>query len=240
RKDIVNFFLKKGMLVSNDMFDYLEDEKNLSGFCKLIEDKKHENITVLSKKIKEILDYKQPLLEQVPSREKTDIIKKTEPEGNVKIVFSYNRVPKKREANDFIQYFNNRYQAIEKILKQRQELQNITSINRVLNKKDREQLSVIGLVRDKHYTKNGNCILTVEDRTGYTKILANKNKPDLFKIAKEVVLDDVIGVVGVNGDNIIFASNLLFPDIPSTKEIKKANEEVYAIFLSDLHVGSKN
>ena len=96
------------------------------------------------------------------------------------------------------------------------------------------------MVRDKHYTKNGNCILTVEDKTGYIKILVNKNKPDLFRISRDVVLDEVIGVIGVNGENIIFVNNLLFPDIPLTKEIKKSDEEVYAIFLSDLHIGSKN
>jgi DNA polymerase II small subunit len=240
RKDIVNFFLKKNMLVSGDLLGYLENEKNLSRFYKLIEDKKHENTTVLSKKIQELIDNKQPSTEQAKSSDKDNHIKKTEAEGNVKIVFSYDSRPKKREASDFVQYFNNRYQSIEKILKQRHELQNTTSINRVVNKKDREQLSIICVVGDKQYTKNGNCVLTVEDRTGQTKVLVSKNKPDLFKLAKEVVLDDIIGVVGVNGNNIIFASNLLFPDIPSTKEIKKANEEVYALFLSDLHVGSKN
>ena len=240
RKDIVNFFLKKGMLVSNDLLECLGDEENLAEICKLVESKQSENIAVLNKKMKDLLDYKQPLFEQGLSHEEISGSKKAESEGNVKIIFSYNKAPKKREANDFIQYFNNRYDAIEKILKQRQELQNTTSISRIISKKDREQVSVIGMVRDKKYTKNNNCILTIEDKTGCIKVLANKNKPDLFKITKDIMLDEVIGVVGVNGDKIIFSSNLLFPDIPLTKEIKKAEEEAYALFLSDLHVGSKN
>lgn len=265
RRGVVNFFLKKGMLVSNDLLAYLENEKNLSEFCELIEDKYSENITVLNKKTKDFLGHKQKLqlnwvelekfkaisekkgkdddklFEQILSSEKIDEPrKKTRAECNVKVVFSYEGAPKKREANNFIQYFNNRYQSIEKILKQRQELQNVTSINRIIGKKPGEQTSVIGMVGAKQYTKNGNILLTIEDKTGCIKVLANKNKPDLFKVAKDIVLDEVIGVVGVNGGKIIFASNLLPPDIPLSKEIKRANEEVYALFLSDLHVGSKN
>ena len=265
RKDIVNFFLKKGMLVSNDLLVYLENEKNLSDFYGLIEDKYSENITVLDKKTKDFLDHKQKLqlnwaelekfravsekkgkddgklFEQILSSEKIDEPrKKTRAESNVKVVFSYEGVPKKREANNFIQYFKNRYQSIEKILKQRQELQNVTSINRIIGKKAGEQACVIGMVWAKQHTKNGNILLTIEDKTGSIKVLANKNKPDLFKVAKDIVLDEVIGVVGVSGDKIIFASSLLSPDVPLSKEIKRANEEGYILFLSDLHVGSKN
>jgi len=125
-------------------------------------------------------------------------------------------------------------------LKQRQELINTTSINRINQKKDREQTSMIGMISEKKYTKNGNYIFTIEDKTGSIKVLANKNKPDLFKIAKDMVLDEVIGVAGVNGDGIIFANSLIYPDTPMTQDIKKSKEEVYALFLSDLHVGSKN
>ncbi|MCK4859875.1 MAG: DNA-directed DNA polymerase II small subunit, partial [Candidatus Omnitrophica bacterium] len=234
-------------------------------FSRLIEGENSKNIAVLSDKIKDILGCEQnlrlnwhelekfkatsekkgsssnALFKQIAVHEAGNEIKEeVNTYNSLKIIFSYDLTPKKREANDFIQYFNNRYKAIEKILKQRQELQNTTSINRLINKRDREQISVIGMVEDKHQTKNGNYILTIEDKTGHIKVLVNKNKPDLFKIVKDVVLDEIIGVVGVNGNNIIFASNLLFPDVPLTKEIKKTTEEIYALFLSDLHVGSKN
>jgi len=262
KKEIINFFLKNGLLVSNDLLGYLEDEENLIDFSKLVKEESFKDITVLGEKVKELLGYEKKLnfteleklkvisekegndgqvYDQILSYQKEeDIKKKKKPENNVKIIFSYDAKPKKREANDFIQYFNNRFQTIEKFLKQRQDLQNTTSINRIIGKKDREQVSIIGMVRDKHYTKNGNYILTVEDKTGYLKVLVNKNKPDLFRVVKDVVLDEVIGVVGFNGENIIFASNLLFPDIPLTKDLKKSDEEGYAIFLSDLHIGSKN
>jgi len=260
RKYIVNFFLNKGLLVSNNLLEHLDNKENLSEFSKLVEDKTLKDVTVLSEKIKTLLGQEKHLnwmelekleaisekkgggnvLNQILSHEKPSSFLGSEPESKVKIIFSYDKKPKKREANDFIQYFNSRYQTIERILRQRQELQNITSINRIISKRDRGQVSIIGIVSDKRYTKNGNYILTVEDKTGYIKVLVNKNKPDLFRTTRDVVLDEVVGIVGVNGDNIIFASNLLFPDIPLTKEIKKTSEEVYTLFLSDMHVGSKN
>lgn len=263
RKYIVDFFLRKGLLIDNGLLEYLGNENNLSGFCKLIEKDDTQNITVLSEKIRGMLGSEGQklnwleleklsiILEKKSSKDRNKSFKQILEKGkspiqeknyqeDVKIIFSYDQAPKKREANDFIKYFNNRYNLIEKILKQRQELHNIISINRLLSKRDREQVSIICTVTDKRYTKNGNCILTVEDQTGSINALVNKNKPSLFKIAKDIVLDDIIGLVGVNGNNILFANNLLSPDIPMAKEVKKSEDDVYALFLSDIHIGSKN
>tara|TARA_Y100000310_G_scaffold333952_1_gene412576 strand:+ start:1436 stop:3019 length:1584 start_codon:yes stop_codon:yes gene_type:complete len=261
RKDIVNFFLKKGLLINNNMLRMLEDEKNLSEFIKIIKGSSQKDMIVLNEKIKNIINKQTSdlnwteleKLKVISEKKGKDYVNQTtqileskeggqenKPDLGVKIVFSYASQPKKREANDFVQYFNNRYQILGNFLKQRQELQNTTSISRVIHKTDREQISVIGMVVDKQYTKNGNCMLTIEDNTGTIKLLINKNKPDLFRISKDITLDEVIGVVGVNGNNIIFVNNLLNPDIPLSREIKKAEDEVYVLFLSDLHIGSKN
>jgi len=267
RKNIVNFFLKKNILLSQELLEQLEDKKKFSEICKLIESKDPKSITVLNKKIKELLI--QPAsskpnwseIEKIKtiSKKKKDSSynalfdpiltpelqtqpkeKKPEIESNVKIIFSYKSKAKKREAQDFIDYFNGIYKTIGRILKQRPELQNTISISRLLAKKSSDQVAVIGMVRDKQYTKNGNCMLTIEDETGYVRAIINKSKPDLFRIAKDVVLDEVLGILGVNRESVIFVNSMLSPDVPITEEIKKANEEVYALFLSDLHVGSEN
>ncbi|RMF54950.1 DNA polymerase II small subunit, partial [Candidatus Woesearchaeota archaeon] len=78
-----------------------------------------------------------------------------------------------------------------------------------------------------------------EDNTGVINVIINKNKQDLFNIAKDFMLDEIIGVVGVCSNNFVFANNLFYPDIPFSKELKKSPDEVYALFLSDIHVGSK-
>ena len=263
-KDIVSFFLKKNILISSDILSQLKTGE-LDEIYQSIKNKiKSSDFLFLTKDLKEILNKaglidtnwldleKSRVLLEKGKNEKTygqfisflakgEIRPKEEqkPEAEVKIITSYQEDSKKRDIQDFVQYFNARYKAIEKLLRNRQELQNITSINRILSKKDKENISLIGMVKDKQVTKNNNLVLSVEDPTGNIKVLVNKNKPELHIQAKEIVLDEVIGISGVNGDNIIFANNIIWPDIPH-KELKKSSDEVYAIFLSDLHVGSNN
>jgi len=158
--------------------------------------------------------------------------------GTVNVLFSYEEESKKRDIQDFVAFFNMRYKALEKILRHRQELQNILSISRIAAKKEKENVSLIGIVKEKNTTANGNLMVEIEDTSGSIKVLISKNKPELFNLAKDIVLDEVIGIVGVNGDNIVFANNVIWPDIPMNKEFKKAPDESYIIILSDLHVGS--
>lgn len=157
----------------------------------------------------------------------------------INVLFSYKKISRGYETRDFVQYFTQRYHFLERLLRVRPELQGTISIGRVLKKQAKEHVSIIGIVSDKNETKNGNIMLTVEDPTGRINVLVNKGKPDLFNSARDIVHDEVIGVVGVCGERILFANNILWPDVPFNKELKKAPDEAYAIFLSDVHVGSK-
>ena len=123
------------------------------------------------------------------------------------------------------------------MLQSRQELQNLTSINRLSQRKD-EKISIIGIVLDKQITKNENIMLLLEDETGTIKTVITKLKPDVYTQAKDIVLDEVIGISGTVGENIIFANNVLFPDIPLVHEYKKGPDNTHAIILSDIHIGS--
>ena len=124
------------------------------------------------------------------------------------------------------------------MIKRRPEMEGLISINKLEMKGDRESVSIIGMITKKNITKNDNVILTVEDLTGETLVLIHKNNSDIYDVAKDLVLDEVIGVVGSNGKDIVFANSLVFPDISLNKELKKNPEETYAVFISDLHVGS--
>ena len=145
---------------------------------------------------------------------------------------------KKRELQDFVKYFRNRYEALRNILNTRPELSDVTSITRLFNK-DKNNVSIIGLVSDKRETKNGNIVLAVEDLTGKINVIINNTKKELYELAKDTLLDEVIGVAGVIRKDTIFCNNILYPDVPLNKELKKCNEEVYAVFISDVEVGSK-
>ncbi len=159
--------------------------------------------------------------------------------GNVNVLFSYEKEPTKRTVQDFVAYFNQRYKALERILHSRQELRGLTSIARINQKKDRELVSIIGMVEDKQNTKNDNIILTIEDPTDTIKVIITKEN-EHFATAKDIVYDEVIGVVGYSGNGIIFANNIILPDIPITQETKKSEDEAYFALISDVHVGSSN
>ena len=140
---------------------------------------------------------------------------------------------------DFVELFNRRYEALERIVRAHAEMSNPLSVKRLLTKKDREQVSLIGLVYEKSTTKNGNIMFTLEDPTGKIKVLVNKNRQELFNQAQDTVLDEVIGVTGVSGERIVFANSLVSPDIPM-REMRQGTQEEYMACISDIHVGSNN
>jgi DNA polymerase II small subunit len=158
--------------------------------------------------------------------------------NSVNIVISYENKPYKYTLKDFTNIFKSRYRFLEGILRNRSELQGILPINRILDKKDKEKVAIIGLVQEIGTTKNGHLIITLEDTTGKIKILISKNNKELFSEAKDLVFDEIVGISGVAGDKIIFAENIIWPDIPRNNDFKKSEIEEHAIFLSDIHVGS--
>ncbi|MBU1703992.1 MAG: DNA-directed DNA polymerase II small subunit, partial [Nanoarchaeota archaeon] len=262
KKQVVNYFLQRNTLLGNDFISKVsENFKEDQLFRWLSQSINENNLFFLNNEVIDLLnDGKTDILWK--EFEKSKVLQekgyiqdsvKTLIEKNgvsslmgvcrpgipcVNILFSYDEDAKKKEVNDFVYLFNKRYESIRKILMNRQELMNATSISRLIGKKDKSACSLIGNVLEKSITSNNNIMLTLEDQTGTIKVFAGQNKSDLYKAAKELVLDEVIGVVGTNGDNIVFANSIVLPDVPMHNEIKKAPDESYAAFLSDLHVGS--
>lgn len=228
KRELISLFFKNGILISSDTLNEINDCEHVSKIFELLKSKHIDDVVNL--------DLNRLIKETKP--QKSEDNKREGKLERIKITYSYKKESKKRDPQDFVDYFNNRYKAIEKILKQRQELRNTVSINRIANKKEKGNASIIGMVGGKQITKNGNLLLILEDPTGQKKVVVNKNKPSLFNEAKDLVLDEVIGVVGVSVDTVIFANNILWPEIPTNKELKKSEQESYALFLSDLHVGS--
>ena len=167
-----------------------------------------------------------------------ELLEKISKELNFEVVVSYETISQKYTIRHFSDIFYSRYKFIESILRTRPEITQLTSISRVLQKKEKETVNVIGLVFEIAETRNGNLILTLEDPTGHIKILISKNNPELLREGKDLIFDEVIGIVGVSGQGIIFAEKIVWPDVPQDKKLKKSPVEEHAIFLSDIHVGS--
>ena len=234
KQEIIEIFLKNGLLISSELLNEIKDHEQASKIFDFLKSKKIDE-AVIDRELNNLL--KDPIA-QLQAEQKIDREPPQDHQKKVKIIYSYKEEPKKREPQDFVDYFNNRYKALEKILKQHQELKGTVSINRLSNKKEKESTAIIGIVNEKQFTKNGNLMLLLEDPTGQKKVIVNKNKPSLFNEAKDIVQDEVIGITGVTVENIIFANNIIWPDVPSSNELKKMEGEKYALFLSDLHVGS--
>ena len=174
KKEVVNFFLKKEILLSSDVLGSI-DETNFERIHSLILNKvKSHKFLFLNKDLNDALndlphldinwldlEKSKALLEKGKDNKVynqfikflyTQKIKAKE--EKVKIIYSYEEDSKKRNIQDFVKYFNMRYKAIEGILRQRPDLKNVITINRIKNKKDRETVSLIGMVADKKTTKN--------------------------------------------------------------------------------------
>ncbi|OGJ12781.1 hypothetical protein A3K82_02470 [Candidatus Pacearchaeota archaeon RBG_19FT_COMBO_34_9] len=157
-------------------------------------------------------------------------------EGRVKILSSVLSNTKKLEVDDFTKHFRNRLLEIKKILQGNSSLKNLVSINKL--SESRQGISIIGIISDKSVTKNKNMLLEVEDLTGKIRVLINQNNPELYEKAEEISLDSVLGFSGFGNREILFASDIIFPD-SILHERKKSPIEEYALFLGDLHFGSK-
>jgi DNA polymerase II small subunit len=235
-KQIIKLILDRGYLIEPSFLDnnklnfeildkYLK--KNESGEMLMFDENLLNNLIFKHKKNIEV----RPLIKL--GKDSLNI------NSNVEIVKSFDKKSQKLEVNDFTLHYTRRYEQLRNLLQSRTELLAPLSINRILSKKDKENLSTIGIVFEKRYSKNNHLILTIEDHTGSIPILINNSKKELFEKVKDIVLDEVIGIKGVNGDKIIFVEDIFFPDIPKNTNIKKSSEEEYIAILSDFHVGSE-
>jgi len=144
-------------------------------------------------------------------------------------------------TSDFTKLFVNRYNSLRRILRnQRRELANAIPINRVKSSGVKD-VQMVGIIKDVRTTTNGHRLIELEDETGTATCIALKNNRDTLQLANEVVLDEIVGIRGQlskNGDLIVI-HNVVYPDISIQNERHKADVPLYAAFLSDIHIGSK-
>jgi len=153
-----------------------------------------------------------------------------------KLFYADTRPDKKLEVKDFIGYFRSRYSQMQGILMGRPELhQNLVSIGKLSG--DRQSVSIIGMVKEKRTTKNGNLIIAFEDLTGEVNGLVKKDNEDLFTTADELQLDDVVGFRGSGSNEMLFLHDIFFPDSFLHEKVK-FDEDMCVAFISDLHTGS--
>lgn len=131
----------------------------------------------------------------------------------------------------FSQLFKSRYEKLIKILRERPEARQLSKISELKGDKPGR---VAGLVFSKRATKNG-VELVIDDESGKLSVFALSEEAK--KNANEVALDQCI-MLEVDGKGGRFLlKSVTQPDLPN-RIASTSKKTVYALFLSDLHIGS--
>jgi DNA polymerase II small subunit len=264
KENILRLFIEKGFLLDKDMFNFLNELKdeevaneilnkiafisNEKLITKNLVDHNFEKLKTVfvgldSEKKKIVERFFVNISVSVEVKKETEIKQETEKEAGVnsrasiKFLSSPITLAKKIEVKDFVKHFRSRYVFLKQILQQKRELEGLISIDKIMG--NNRNFSIIGIVTSERITQNKNILLEVEDLTGKARLLINQNKEEVYKKAKEILLDDVIGFKVSGSKDFLFVNDLFYPD-SFLIEKHNANNESYALFISDLHLGSKN
>jgi DNA polymerase II small subunit len=139
---------------------------------------------------------------------------------------------------DYLEYFQDRFKRIEKLLRQRMDVRSAASIIDALKAPANSRLKIIGMITEKRELKQ-KVLLTVEDLHASATILVSQNpSSELLEKAHCLLLDQVVCISVVKTrSRLLIAEDIIFPDI-AQKPQHKASIPVYAVLTSDMHVGS--
>lgn len=263
-REILKFCFEKGVLLDKEILDLFKEIPDFESVKLIIEKvKMQSNQRMITKsvffenknkledfflglpeenqnrihKLKINLGVSIEISKEVSIPQKESLLQKNfESERGVKVVSNFKFFNKKLSVEDFVKYFRSRFFEIKKFLQERAELNNLVSINKISG--DKRGFFIIGMVSDKKVTKNKNLLFEIEDLTGKIRVLINNSKKDLYEKANEICLDSIMGFNGSGNREILFANDVFFPEV-EVLEKKNSLKEEYAVFLGDLHFGSK-
>ncbi len=122
-------------------------------------------------------------------------------------------------VSDFTEFYLNRFEFLKEEVKKRLDGEDISSINNLSSGTS----SIIGMVRK---VEDGEII--VEDKTGELKL----------KTDERFLEDEVVGVKGnviKNKEAAMDPRKIIYPDVPLGKEVRTLEEDLVALFVSDIN-----
>jgi DNA polymerase II small subunit len=139
-------------------------------------------------------------------------------------------------AEGFSRLFQDRYQRLFSIVRERLDTKSSTVVSAAKALTPGKRVKVAGLLSDRS-SRRGNVELRVDDPTGTLKIVCQDKLVE--KAALEAPLDSMVVVeVSMAKSGQLFTDSVVLPDIPG-RRIVSSSHRVYAVLLSDLHVGSR-
>jgi DNA polymerase II small subunit len=221
----LNFVINKGFQIHPDALKILEqiDVKELERIIKqIVKEKERQQLYLISQKdLESFLGIK----EDESIEDSHEIL--------------YDPTPNLASAEGvqgFTALFSSRYTKLKRIMSNRPEAKLIKTISAVIASKSKDEVYVCGLVTDRRTDRNVTKI-TLDDQSGIMETIVVDE--ELQKVASGLLMDQFVMekiVTSKNGGFIV--KDIILPDIPD-HATNRSKTEAYAVFVSDLHVGSK-
>jgi len=140
---------------------------------------------------------------------------------------------------EYLQYFQDRFMQLQKLLRQRIDARDATTISEALKAPTNSKLKIIGMVTDKRESKQ-RIFMRMEDTEASVTVLVPSNlDKSVLEKTQTLLLDQVACISAIKArDSLLILEDVFLPEIPQ-RAPRKALEPVYAALTSDLHVGSR-
>jgi DNA polymerase II small subunit len=221
----LDFALNRGFQIHPDALKILEqvDSKELERIIKqVVREKEKQHLYLISQKDLEIF---------------LGIKGDEELDDSHKILFDPTiKITSAEGVEGFNSLFASRFAKLKKIMSNRPESKMLKSISAVMSVKSKDESFVCGLVSDRRTDRNVTRII-LDDPSGSIETIVIDE--DLQKIASSLLMDQFVMeriVASKNGGFIV--KDIILPDIPD-HIVNRSRTETYALFVSDLHIGSK-
>jgi DNA polymerase II small subunit len=140
--------------------------------------------------------------------------------------------------DDFLRYFRNRFEKMSALFRQRIDTRSAGTISDALAGGTNGRGRFVCMVVEKR-EKGNRIFLTVDDYDEEATVLVGDSNPSVWQTARRVSRDQVLFLeTRKSSGKLLIAENIVLPEIPDHKS-GRASEEVYAVLVSDVHVGSK-
>jgi len=131
--------------------------------------------------------------------------------------------------------FTSRYSKLKKIISNRPEAKMLKTISSVISAKSNDDMYICGLLSERRVERSITK-LTIDDPTGSIETIVFDK--DLQETAASLLTDQlVMEKIGFGKKGGFIVKDIVIPDIPEHAP-NRSKTETYAVFLSDLHIGS--
>ena len=136
----------------------------------------------------------------------------------------------------FNKLFVDRYNRLYSIVKERLDSKGLLSVASAGSVPEGKKVRVAGLLSNRN-SRRSNVEVTIDDPSGSLNVICQDEM--VAKVAMKAPLDAMVVLeLSRSRAGSIYANSILLPDIPARKPVASSHR-VYAVLLSDLHIGSK-